>query len=147
MDQNIQFLLRLITTEQFAILDYNYSSELAVNFEISSSFGSDTANRIISPFIKCVFRQNNTPFIVLETACHFLIEEETWKIYFNEEDELLTIPQNFAQHLVLLSTSTARGVLHAKTEHTIFSKYVVPIIDVQKLVSSDVTLGPNETKA
>ena len=41
-------------------------------------------------------------------------------------------------HITMISISSVRGVLHAKTEGTEFNKYLLPTLDVTKMVEEDI---------
>jgi hypothetical protein len=46
-------------------------------------------------------------------------------------------------HLTMITVSSVRGVLHAKTEGTIFNKYLLPTLDVTEMVKEDVEFSLN----
>lgn len=43
-------------------------------------------------------------------------------------------------HLTTIMVGTARGILHAKTENTLFNQFLLPTIDVTELVTDDVIM-------
>lgn len=140
MSEKIGFGLRGITTEQFAILEDNFSKDGDTQFGINIGFGMDTERHSIAPFLKCSFSQNNKRFLILEVACHFEIKEENWNAYYNPEKQSLLIPANFARHLAMITVGTTRGVLHAKTEKTEFSKFIIPTINLEEIITEDVEI-------
>ena len=79
------------------------------------------------------FEQKKTPFIIIEIANHFNIEETTWNNLKKTENGLI-IPKEFASHLVMLTIGTLRGTLHCKTENTEFSDFILPTINVTELI-------------
>jgi hypothetical protein len=50
----------------------------------------------------------------------------------------ITFPQNFVCHMAMLTVGTSRGILHSKTENTIFNSYILPTTNVKEIISSDV---------
>lgn len=140
MSEKIGFGLRGITTEQFALLEDNFSPDGETQFEINIGFGMDRERHSIAPFLKCSFSQNNKRFLILEVACHFFIVEENWNEYFQPEKQSLLLPANFARHLAMITIGTTRGVLHAKTEKTEFSKFIVPTINLEEIITEDVEI-------
>ena len=136
----INFSLRGITTEQFALLKNDYVETADANIEVGLNFGFDVNSRMVAPFFSCSFSQNSKRFIILEVACHFEVKEEDWNTIWNEIEEKLYIPKGFATHLAILTVGTARGVLHAKTENTIFNKFFIPTVDLTAVIKEDVVL-------
>jgi hypothetical protein len=49
----------------------------------------------------------------------------------------LTIPKGFLAHLAMISVGTARGILHCKTENTIFNNFVLPLVNVASMIPED----------
>lgn len=140
MADQIKFLLSLISTEQFAILEDNYADGIPVQLSFELGFGYNEENRMIVPFLKSNFIQQEKRFIILEVACHFQIAPESWNDCFDDKKKNLKIPKGFAQHLAILTVGTARGILHAKTEGTKFNRFFLPTVNVQMLVKDDVSL-------
>ena len=52
--------------------------------------------------------------------------------------DIYKLPSGFVCHLAMLAIGTARGVLHAKTENTLFNKYLIPTINVAELIKDDI---------
>jgi hypothetical protein len=136
----ISFSLKGISTEQFAILESNYVLGENPKLGVSLSFGYNLQDRMIVPFVKCNFILHEKEFIILEVACHFQLDLKDWELCFNSKEDKLTVPKGFAQHLVMLTIGTARGVLHAKTEGTEFNRFFIPAVNVQSLICEDVVI-------
>lgn len=141
MADQINFSLSSISTEQFAILEDNYTDGIPVQLGFELGFGYNEENRMIAPFFKSNFIQQDKRFIILEVACHFQIAPESWVTCFDNEKKNLRIPKGFAQHLAILTLGTARGILHAKTESTKYNRFFLPTVNVQQLVKDDVILN------
>lgn len=139
-DISIGFQLKKITTEQFAIIDEALDrSNSEINMSIGLKFGLDAENNIIASFVKIQFEQNKVPFIIVEIANHFGIENSAWD-NFSKKENVIIIPKGFAAHLVMLTIGTLRGVLHCKTENTEFNQFILPTINVTELILKDVEL-------
>lgn len=63
--------------------------------------------------------------------------DDSWNSFEDVKNSELTIPKNFISHLVMLSIGSTRGVLHAKTENTMFNKFLLPTINVNELIKED----------
>lgn len=136
----INFLLRGIATDQFAVFDqfYKESAEIQLGNEIV--FNSNEEARVIIVAVRYVFAIEGNPFLVLQTSCHFQIEEESWLHAHIPEQGQFRIPRGFATHLAVVTVGTARGVLHAKTENTPFNKFLIPMQNLIEALPEDVIL-------
>ncbi len=137
----IEFSLADIHTEQFAIIESAYNEGEAENIQLQSSFkfGFNETDKTIHLSPRFSFDQD-APFLILEIACVFKIADESWVKIFSEEGKSVTLPKGFAAHLAAISVGVARGVLHAKTEQTAFTKFMLPLFNVAENISEDVVL-------
>jgi len=142
----ITFGLRQITTEQFAVIESAFDANKD-DFELETGlrFGFNIDKRIIIPLLSIKFKQDKSPFLLLEIGCYFEIIEDHWKNLFNSETKELKLPIGLARHLVMLTVGTLRGVLHAKTENTPFNKFFIPTINVNDLVKEDILIKTNDS--
>jgi hypothetical protein len=140
---NIGFSLKRLSTEQFAIIDSLYKEDENIEMKTSVRFGIDSTKKMIVVFFNVSFFQNNAPFLILETGSHFHIVNESWISFEDLLNNELNIPKGFISHLVMLSIGSTRGVLHSKTENTIFNKFLLPTINVNDLIKTDVKIKLN----
>ncbi|MRT92381.1 hypothetical protein [Ancylomarina sp. 16SWW S1-10-2] len=138
--ESVGFQLNKITTEQFAVIKDSYDgSEEGIGMSIELKFGLDFENKLIASHVMVQYEQHDKPFLIIEIANHFKIEETAWSKFSSDNDKMI-IPKGFASHLVVLTIGTVRGVLHSKTENTDFNKFLLPTINVTKLIQEDVEL-------
>lgn len=102
-------------------------------------FSVSPADKLIKCGINLAFENKNAAFIILNINCEFLISEEGWP-YFQKKEEEIEIEKEFAQHMAVLTTGTARGVLHTKTENTKFNKYVLPTLNLTEIFTENIIL-------
>jgi hypothetical protein len=141
----VGFILRKITTEQFAIIESSFD-KMNENIEVSNSvrFALDLNLKMVNAIVSVQFSQEKGPFLILEIACFFEIMEENWIEMFNPELEQFTLPKSIATHFVVLAVGTLRGVLHAKVENTFLNGFLMPTINVTEMVKEDIRI---DTKA
>lgn len=137
----IGFILRGIKTEQFAIIDTNFKEGEPANAGFEIKYAASIDERVIIPIVKFTFDQNKVPFLILEVSCHFEIEEAGFASIHNAYLKQIQIPLDFAMHITMLTVGTARGVLHAKTESTVFSQFIIPTINLTEIVREDVVIS------
>lgn len=142
----VGFILKKIVTEQFAIIESSYCESITVDLKAGLKFGINFDKRILSVIFSTSLIQENSPFLVLDVGCYFEINEEAWKDFNKKDSTDLIVPRGFISHLVMLTIGTARGVLHSKTEKTPFNNYLLPTINVFKMVESDIVFSVDDDK-
>lgn len=134
-NNSVGFALQGIKTEQFAVLEENYSPKKDIVLGTGLQFRIDSQNKQIGAFLSFEFVQGKKIFLKIQVSCHFKIEESAWTSFVQEEK--LVVPKGFLAHLSMITTGTTRGVLFAKTEGTPFSKYIIPTINVAEMIDED----------
>jgi hypothetical protein len=67
------------------------------------------------------------------------------EFFYNADEKEIILPCGFAQHLLVLTIGTVRGILHAKTEGTAYNQYVLPTINVAEMLKEDVKFRIGES--
>ncbi len=138
-DKKIKYDLQRISTEQFAILDENYSTSSKVNMWAGLEFAFDDEDEVMGTFAEFIFSQNDQPFLKIKVGCHFELEPKTWEQFINKEQTKLTFPKAFMSHMAAITVGVARGILSAKTEGTQFNNFIIPLIDTNDMIDEDAT--------
>lgn len=133
----IGFALARITTEQFAIIENNFDDKAEIKILIKFRFAADSEKKLVGVFTSFVFETNQRQFLIIEGGCHFSIEPGSWDEMLNTQENRLVIPKGFLQHMAMLTVGTTRGILHAKTENTLFNKFHLPTINVANMIKED----------
>lgn len=136
----IGFSLQKITTEQFAILDDSYKEGDEIQLSTNLKFGINEEKHLVVVILSIQFSQNNNPFLKLDAACHFNINDSAWEQFLDSKKGEITFPKGFIGHLAMLTIGTTRGILHAKTENTPFNKFLLPTINVNDIIKSDLVM-------
>lgn len=136
----VGFSLAKINTMQFAIIEDSFKEGLPINLDLNIKFGLNVEHKVLSVFFTFKLLQEKNPFLIIEVGDYFNIDGDSWSKFIDVKNNSITFPKGFASHLVLLTIGTTRGVLHSKTENTPFNKFVLPTINVNELIKSDVTL-------
>lgn len=137
-NKKIGFQLVNIVTDQFAIIKDNYDKHNTdVNISTEATYGIDDDEKLIKSGVKIEFSQNKSVFLLAEISNHYVIDNKTWEKEIKKYNKFV-IPKDFATHLLVLTIGTIRGVLHAKIENTEFNKFLLPTLNISKLISSDI---------
>lgn len=139
--KNIGFVIRGISTRQFALIKESYSAGEAVEVLNGLGFGFDKENGVVSVFFNTKFESNNMPFIVLEISCEFKIDLASIQELINESKTSVQLPIGFAKHIAMLTIGTARGILHEKLAQTDFNQFVLPSVNLNDLVDGDIVIA------
>ena len=132
------YSLTQITTEQFAIMEDAFTEKAHVELQTKLRFAFDPDRKYIVVFAMFNFKQNNIAFIIIESGCHFAIQPDSWNKFLNANGTILTVPQSFMSHLASITVGTTRGILHAKTEGTIMSRFLIPPVNLKELIKEDI---------
>lgn len=124
-----------IKTEQFAIIEENYSPGKETELGTELQFKLDQTNKQIGVFLGLEFSHDMKIFLKLQVSCHFKINEGSWDSLIHENK--LILPKGFLAHLAMITTGTSRGVLHVKTEASVYSKFIVPTLNVAEMIKED----------
>jgi len=135
--EQIQFSLQGIKTEQFATFQENYTPKKEIGIAVELELKLNQSIKQVGVVLTLHYDQSKKKIILLVLSCHFRIEDESWKNLVNIDNTLLTLPRDFVTHLSTLTVGTARGVLFAKTEGSFCSQFLVPLINVDSIVSQD----------
>lgn len=133
---NINFNLLKIKTDQFALFEENHVGNDKVNLNTSMSFGLNSADKAFSISIKFTFEIKKKPFLTTQLSCFFQIEDTAWESL--KVNDKIILPKGFVAHMAMITVGTSRGVLHSKTEGTIFNKYILPTLNVAEMIPEDV---------
>ncbi|WP_316836752.1 hypothetical protein [Pedobacter nutrimenti] len=140
-DKLIGYQLKSISSNQFAIIDDLYIYGETPKLDASFAFAFEYERRIISCRAKFSFHSSKGLFMIIEGSCHFDIELGSWKEMIQDNGRL-KIEKNFAAHMSSLTIGTVRGMLHAKTEQTIYNLIFIPVINVEEFINEDVIIDP-----
>jgi len=140
-NKTINFVLKGISTDQFATFEENYSKEEEVNLNTNLEFKISRENKQVGVYTTFTFEQAKKAFLKIQVSCHFDIDADAWNGFLSEEK--IVLPHSLMSHLTMLTIGTARGVLHSKTNGSEFNKYILPTLDVAKTLTKDVEFNLN----
>ncbi|MBJ7880694.1 hypothetical protein [Gelidibacter salicanalis] len=128
-----------LRTVSFASIDVAYKKTGTVNLISKVGFGVDIDEHVISCNVKFSFEKKvNQPFLILEVQAIFDIEKNDFINKVKQGDGSYLVSKGLAIHFAVLTVGSARGILHAKTEGTVYNEYLLPTIDVKQMVEEDV---------
>ncbi len=133
----IGFQWKGIRVEQFALFEDALTKESKVDLSTNLEFGINDIHQQLSAFIGFEFKQKKRLIIKLAVSCHFDIELNDWNrcIVGNK----IVFPKDFLLHLAIATGGTARGILFAKTENSNFSKFILPTLIIDEVLTQDVS--------
>ena len=134
----VQFSLNSIKTVQFATVERDFSQEKEAKVESGFDFLVNNEKESIIVLYKCTYLCVDKPFIKLEVACEFKVESKSFKEFLIDAKDQYIVPKAFIIHLAFLTVGTSRGILHTKLEGTKFGQFILPTIDLTKMVKSDI---------
>lgn len=130
------FSINKIISDQFAALPDVYVEGSDVDLSTNLAFRLDDNGHALTINVGCRFEQGHRTFLLISVSTTFEINVKTKDLWKDQED--VVVSKAFIRHLTLLSIGIARGVLHTKTENTVFNKFILPPLDLNTLVPEDI---------
>ena len=143
MKETVNFRLVRLSTDQFGILRDMYEPDAPIGVYTQLSFGAEEKEEIVVVSASFRFESENktAPFIILETKAYFQIKSESWKSMYDAETNALTLEKGFARHISVITVGTSRGILHCRTEGTDMNHVILPLINIEKILSEDIVIN------
>lgn len=136
MQKQIAFKIIGIRTVQFAILEDNFDEKKKNQIITDLEFDINKECHQINVQTSFTFKAANKPFIILQVRCSYKASEDSWKNCIFENS--IIFPKDFMTHIAMMTIGTARGILHSKTEGSLFNRIILPTINVTELVIEDI---------
>ncbi len=133
----IQFTLVHIEDNQFSTFDEMLHVDKPIEQQVGFGFGVDIEKKVIAVSVDFIFQKEEKPLLKQTITCYFEISSEDFDNQLKKEKEVV-LPCGFGKHLAMLTTGTARGVLFANTKNTAFNKYLIGLINVDKMFNKDI---------
>lgn len=135
----VQFRMIGIEVPQYAILADKCPGNLD-NMQVNAlvAFAADVAHHTVACKMRFVFKESGNALEAIEVICAFEVANEDWAKF--SDGAKTTIPQSFLTHIAFHTAGTARGILHAKSEKTPFARIILPPINVEEMVKSDMAI-------
>jgi len=131
-----------LNTVSFAIIDQAYKKTGETSLQSGLGFGVDVDDLTIVCNVKFEFsRKKDQPFLILEVQGQFEIEPRAFTDLISQNDGSSLVKANLATHFAVLTLGSARGILHAKTEGTLYNQFLLPTIDVKQMITEDILLN------
>ncbi len=134
-DKILEFKIINIKTEQFALFEENHLDKGEINLDTNLSYGLNATERNFIVSIKFTFGMKKKPFMTIQVNCNFEISQESFNSLI--VDDKIILSNKFIAHMAVITVGTSRGILHSKTEGTIFNKYILPTINVSQMLPED----------
>jgi len=137
------FALSKLNVEQFAIIEDAFSDGEAVGLETTLQFAFNSEAKQIKCTVGIRFEQAGKPFLIFVSSNEYRITPETWESYCSQDGgDAGVFPKEFMAHLAALAVGTARGMLHVKTENSLFNRFFLPTINVAEMITEDLHCKP-----
>ena len=133
---SVGFTLRQIRIEQFATFPEYLSLNQEAQVSDSFQFLLNPENRQVGVNASFDFKQKEFVIMRIGVSCHFGIDNNVWSSFL--EGNRVRLPLDFSTNLFSITTGTTRGILASKTEHTHFSKFILPLLNLKKMIEADV---------
>jgi hypothetical protein len=137
LEKDIGFALAEIFTDKFVVHSFSDIPEDAdLQHDFSLNFGwAAEVNFLVVRAESCI-RYDNHPIVEVAISCGFKLSNTETFIH----EKRVIIPVELGRHMAMITYSTSRGVLHAKTEHTPANNFFLPLTNIQSVLTEDIVL-------
>jgi hypothetical protein len=135
-EKTIRYGIVSIATDEFAMLE-KYDDSKIGELKIYLNFNG-LAEEIIQ--VKCLFYQEDNPFMVIAVSTSFQIHPEEWTLIYNSDTNKIHLPLGIALHMSSLSVGTTRGILHAKTENHSVNSVIIPPVNLNDIIKENIVI-------
>lgn len=144
-NEQIQFGFAKIETTRFSLNKALYDKDTVISFQSNIGFGIIPEHQILGISLGFQFlHQEKQPFLDLELAFDFKIEEQSWKNFIDKNNVQICFPLKFATHLAVIVVGTARGVMHERIGNSELGKFIIPPVDLTQLIKGDIIMKLND---
>lgn len=144
--KTIPFRIVGIETSQFALIEDSFKDDCDIELAVGVPISASDEDHAIEAALNVQFKCESAPFIILEVKIKFDIEPEAFQslMVTKKKRTVVVIPVGLARHLATLTVGTARGVLHERLSKTKLNGFVLPTIDLTKILEEDIVLDKKE---
>jgi|SRR5690606_2463194 len=133
------YALNGLRTKSFAIIEKAYKKNGEAIFFAEIGFGLDIDNHVVTCNTRFSFeKKKDQPFLILEVQAIFEIKESDFLSKMKQDDGTYLVTKVLAINFAILTISSARGILHSRTEGTVFNEFLLPPMDIDGLIEEDV---------
>lgn len=129
----IPYKINQIKTQQFALFPEKFVNGNGVAVKAEYEFKVHTDLCTVLCVSKFSYSQDDNLLLTTQIDCTFGVSQDG----FQELHQSRTIPAGFLQYLATISTGTARGIIHTKTEGTVLNSVVLPPINLLEIIKDD----------
>jgi hypothetical protein len=141
-------LISFAKTDLFdTITEFGNKDQYQFTFQFTGKADVNTktyiANYTITPQLKTT--DGNSDIAILKTACVFGVAN--WDEVITQTDNNINIPYSLIYNAAGIALSTTRGMLAMLLKDTVFSKVIIPVINVQDQVLghlNNLSIQPNQ---
>lgn len=136
MKKNIAFRMNHIKVEQFAVSNdkqtdpkRKYNIETAIRYEMMQE------SRQLGCQYKVQYINRGKVDLLIMISCDFEIEQTSWKNMITKSK--LTVPSSFLKYMADQTIGTTRGILFEKTINTKFDQLILPPINLDEIIKTN----------
>ncbi|MBO4817229.1 MAG: hypothetical protein J5498_02960 [Bacteroidales bacterium] len=136
MIKSIPYRISHVETIQFAIFPENFTNGQEVMVNTDCGYNVRTDLHQVRNIISVNYVQNEKLLLVVQLACYYDIAPDGFEAIKKDGK----IPVDFLRYMGSISVGTIRGVIHAKTEGTVLNPVVLPPINLEEMIKSDLLI-------
>jgi hypothetical protein len=141
LDENLGFRLLGIQMTNFELFSELAGTGHELTIAAKLDWRVDPAARVIVAQLGLDYLAGNHRLVALSIENSFELELAAWEAACGSQHKTIELPRAFLMQLGSITIGTARGVLYAKTSDPGRTQYVLPLLDVGRLLTAHVQLS------
>ena len=101
---------------------------------------ADPRDNTVTAELRVEYTSDGHRLLFFTMACTFELEAIAWDEFCDRQNGTTTFPRAFLMQLGSITIGTARGVLYERTCRPSKSCYLLPLLDVDRLVADEVQI-------
>ncbi len=130
----IQFRIGKIDVPQFAVIREDVALD-DLEFEIGGEFSVNSSASVIKNRVKVQAFVKEDLVLQLVVDCYYDINPDS--LLELRKNGRIKFPLAFMRHLATITIGAARGVLFSMSDNTKFRAVVMPLVDVDEIITKD----------
>lgn len=127
-----------LRTVSYAIIEKAYKKTGETNLMTELGFGLNMDDHVVTCNTRFSFeKKKDQPFLILEVQALFEFEKDDFLNKVKQNDNTYLVARALAVHFAVLTIGSARGILHAKTEGTLYNEFLLPTMNVNNILEND----------
>ncbi len=140
LKEDIEFRLVDLLVADFELRGQLPLTDTGLSVAAKLHWSVEPSRRVVVASLSLAYRSPEQPLLELNVFCFFEIEDQVWNQIYLAGAKDVILPRAFLLKLGSITIGSARGLLYEKTDRIGIAPFLLPILDVHRLVEDTANL-------